>query len=232
MIALNKNVDLLMNTIGYKFKNIDLLKEAITHSSYANEHSYLKINDNEKLEFLGDSVMDLITTEYITELYDFFREGELSKIKSQIISEAVFSTISEDINLGDYLLLSNGEIVSGGKKKKSILGDAFEALIGAIFKDSNYETARKVALRFLKDKIEHLNEIEGVLDYKTELQEYVQSKYKIIPEYVLIETTGPDHSKTFKVSCVVNGKVMGYGTAKSKKKAEKIAAQHALENLI
>jgi len=232
MIALNKNLDLLMNTIGYKFKNIDLLKEAITHSSYANEHSYLKINDNEKLEFLGDSVMDLITTEYITELYDFFREGELSKIKSQIISEAVFSTISEDINLGDYLLLSNGEIVSGGKKKKSILGDAFEALIGAIFKDSNYETARKVALRFLKDKIEHLNEIEGVLDYKTELQEYVQSKYKIIPEYVLIETTGPDHSKTFKVSCVVNGKVMGYGTAKSKKKAEKIAAQHALENLI
>ena len=192
----------------------------------------LKINDNEKLEFLGDSVMDLITTEYITELYDFFREGELSKIKSQIISEAVFSTISEDINLGDYLLLSNGEIVSGGKKKKSILGDAFEALIGAIFKDSNYETAREVALRFLKDKIEHLNEIEGVLDYKTELQEYVQSKYKIIPEYVLIETTGPDHSKTFKVSCVVNGKVMGYGTAKSKKKAEKIAAQHALENLI
>ncbi len=232
MIALNKNLDLLMNTIGYKFKNIYLLKEAITHSSYANEHSYLKINDNEKLEFLGDSVMDLITTEYITELYDFFREGELSKIKSQIISEAVFSTISEDINLGDYLLLSNGEIVSGGKKKKSILGDAFEALIGAIFKDSNYETARKVALRFLKDKIEHLNEIEGVLDYKTELQEYVQSKYKIIPEYVLIETTGPDHSKTFKVSCVVNGKVMGYGTAKSKKKAEKIAAQHALENLI
>lgn len=232
MIALNKNLDLLMNTIGYKFKNINLLKEAITHSSYANEHSYLKINDNEKLEFLGDSVMDLITTEYITELYDFFREGELSKIKSQIISEAVFSTISEDINLGDYLLLSNGEIVSGGKKKKSILGDAFEALIGAIFKDSNYETARKVALRFLKDKIEHLNEIEGVLDYKTELQEYVQSKYKIIPEYVLIETTGPDHSKTFKVSCVVNGKVMGYGTAKSKKKAEKIAAQHALENLI
>lgn len=232
MIALNKNLDLLMNTIGYKFKNIDLLKEAITHSSYANEHSYLKINDNEKLEFLGDSVMDLITTEYITELYDFFREGELSKIKSQIISEAVFSIISEDINLGDYLLLSNGEIVSGGKKKKSILGDAFEALIGAIFKDSNYETAREVALRFLKDKIEHLNEIEGVLDYKTELQEYVQSKYKIIPEYVLIETTGPDHSKTFKVSCVVNGKVMGYGTAKSKKKAEKIAAQHALENLI
>lgn len=229
---MNKNLDLLMNTIGYKFKNIDLLKEAITHSSYANEHSYLKINDNEKLEFLGDSVMDLITTEYITELYDFFREGELSKIKSQIISEAVFSTISEDINLGDYLLLSNGEIVSGGKKKKSILGDAFEALIGAIFKDSNYETAREVALRFLKDKIEHLNEIEGVLDYKTELQEYVQSKYKIIPEYVLIETTGPDHSKTFKVSCVVNGKVMGYGTAKSKKKAEKIAAQHALENLI
>ena len=160
----------------------------------------------------------------------FLEKGNYLKLKA--ISEAVFSTISEDINLGDYLLLSNGEIVSGGKKKKSILGDAFEALIGAIFKDSNYETAREVALRFLKDKIEHLNEIEGVLDYKTELQEYVQSKYKIIPEYVLIETTGPDHSKTFKVSCVVNGKVMGYGTAKSKKKAEKIAAQHALENLI
>ena len=232
MITLNKNLDLLMNKIGYKFNDIELLKEAITHSSYANEHLYLKLHDNEKLEFLGDSVMDLITTEYITERYDLFGEGELSKIKSQIISEAVFANISEDIKLGDYLLLSNGEIASGGKKKKSILGDAFEALIGSIFKDSNYETAREVALKFLKDKIEHLNEIEGVIDYKTELQEYVQSKYKIIPEYTLVETTGPDHSKTFKVSCVLNGKVMGYGKAKSKKKAEKIAAQHALENLI
>ncbi|WP_407921931.1 ribonuclease III [Caviibacter abscessus] len=230
MITLRARLLNLMEKIGYKFKNEKYLLEAITHSSYAHEHSYLGIKNNEKLEFLGDSVLDLITTEYLIETHKTFNEGELSKLKSQIISETVFSSISTEIGLGDYLYFSNGEIASGGKYRKSILGDAFEALIGAVFKDSDYYTTREVALNLLKNKIEHINEIEGVRDYKTDLQEYVQSKYKITPEYILVDTAGPDHDKIFKVNVIVNGQIRGEGIAKSKKEAEKSAAKNALEN--
>lgn len=220
----------LMRKIDYKFKNEKYLLEAITHSSYAHEHSHLGIKNNEKLEFLGDSVLDLITTEYLVKTHQALNEGELSKLKSQIISETVFSSISTEIGLGNYLYFSNGEIASGGKYRKSILGDAFEALIGAVFIDSDYYVARDVALKLLKDKIDHIDEIEGVRDYKTDLQEYVQSKYKVTPEYILVDTAGPDHDKVFKVNVMINGKIRGEGIAKSKKEAEKIAAKNALEN--
>ena len=143
------NTDKLMKKINYKFKNEEYLKEALTHRSYANENSAFKNFDNEKLEFLGDAVLNLIATEYIYSLGKGKKEGELAKLKSQIISEPVFSSIASDIELGNYLYLSNGEISSGGRKRKSILGDAFEALIGAIFKDSDYYTTKNVALGFI-----------------------------------------------------------------------------------
>lgn len=177
------NTDKLMKKINYKFKNEEYLKEALTHRSYANENSAFKNFDNEKLEFLGDAVLNLIATEYIYSLGKGKKEGELAKLKSQIISEPVFSSIASDIELGNYLYLSNGEISSGGRKRKSILGDAFEALIGAIFKDSDYYTTKNVALGFILDKLEKLDNIEGTGDYKTILQEVFQSKYKKIPEY-------------------------------------------------
>ena len=222
------NTDKLMKKINYKFKNEEYLKEALTHRSYANENSAFKNFDNEKLEFLGDAVLNMITTEYIYNSGKGKNEGELAKLKSQIISEPVFSSIASDIELGNYLYLSNGEISSGGRKRKSILGDAFEALIGAIFKDSDYYTTKNVALGFILDKLEKLDNIEGTGDYKTILQEVFQSKYKKIPEYELTGTKGPDHNKVFEVSVKHNNKTIGHGIGKSKKEAEKKAAKEAL----
>ena len=159
-------------------------------------------------------MLNLIATEYIYSLGKGKKEGDLAKLKSQIISEPVFSSIANDIELGNYLYLSNGEISSGGRKRKSILGDAFEALIGAIFKDSDYYTTKDVALRFILDKLDKLDNIEGTGDYKTILQEVFQSKYKRIPEYELTGTKGPDHNKVFEVSVKHNNKTIGHGIEK------------------
>ena len=226
-----KDSEELLKKIGYKFKNKMYLKEALTHRSYSNETERGKRFNNEKLEFLGDAILNLITTEYIYELYEKKTEGELAKLKSQIISEPVFSTIASDIELGEYLYLSNGEIMSGGRNRRSILGDAFEALIGAIFKDSNYYTAKDVALKFLLGKINKLEEIEGTGDYKTVLQEFVQGRYKKMPEYKLLGTKGPDHDKVFEICVRWNNKIYGVGVGRSKKEAEKHAAKEALEKL-
>ena len=226
-----KNSKDLIKKIGYEFKNKKYLEEALTHRSYSNEAEKTRRFNNEKLEFLGDAILNLITTEYIYDLYGKKTEGELAKLKSQIISEPVFSTIASDIKLGEYLYLSNGEIMSGGRNRRSILGDAFEALIGAIFKDSDYYTAKNVALKFLLRKINKLEEIEGTGDYKTVLQEFVQGKYKKMPEYKLLRTKGPDHNKVFEICVRWNDKIYGIGTGKSKKEAEKHAAKEALEKL-
>ena len=226
-----KNSKDLMKKIGYEFKNKKYLEEALTHRSYSNEAEKTRRFNNEKLEFLGDAILNLITTEYIYDLYGKKTEGELAKLKSQIISEPVFSTIASDIKLGEYLYLSNGEIMSGGRNRRSILGDAFEALIGAIFKDSDYYTAKNVALKFLLGKINKLEEIEGTGDYKTVLQEFVQGKYKKMPEYKLLGTKGPDHDKIFEICVRWNNKIYGVGVGRSKKEAEKHAAKEALEKL-
>lgn len=227
----NKSSEELMKKINYRFKNEGYLKEALTHRSFSNENDKTKKFDNEKLEFLGDAVLNLITTEYIYNLEKDKNEGELAKLKSQIISEPVFSSIANDLKLGDYLYLSNGEILSGGRERKSILGDAFEALMGAIFKDSDYYTTKDIALKFLLEKINNLEEIEGTGDYKTILQEVFQSKYRKMPEYELLSTKGPDHNKEFKIAVKLDNKIYGVGIGKSKKEAEKNAAREALEKI-
>lgn len=228
---MKNDIKKLVESIKYNFKNEDLLELALTHRSYVNESLQTVKKDNEKLEFLGDSVLNLITTEYIVNTFENLNEGELSKIKSQIISETVFAAISKDLCIGEYLYLSKGENMSGGRNRNSILGDAFEALIGAIFLDSDYYTTRDIALKLLIPKINNLSKIDGVGDYKTKLQEYVQSIYKTTPEYELIESVGPDHDKSFKVKVSINGKVLAYGLAKSKKNAEKQAAKKAMIEL-
>ena len=227
----NKSSEELMEKINYRFKNEGYLKEALTHRSFSNENDKTKKFDNEKLEFLGDAVLNLITTEYIYNLEKDKNEGELAKLKSQIISEPVFSAIGNDLKLGDYWYLSNGEILSGGRERKSILGDAFEALMGAIFKDSDYYTTKDIALKFLLEKINNLEEIEGTGDYKTILQEVFQSKYRKMPEYELLSTKGPDHNKEFKIAVKLDNKIYGVGIGKSKKEAEKNAAREALEKI-
>lgn len=224
-----KDYNELMQRIEYQFKNIEYLKEALTHRSFSNENDKTKKIDNEKLEFLGDAVVNLITTEYIYELEKEKSEGELAKLKSKIISEPVFSSIANDIELGKYLYLSNGEEMSGGRGRRSILGDAFEALIGAIFKDSDYYTAKKISLKLLSNKINNLDYIEGIGDYKSILQEIFQRKYKKMPEYEIIKTEGPDHDKVFEIAVKLDNEIKGIGVGKSKKEAEKIAASEALK---
>ena len=226
-----ENSKKLMEKVGYEFKNEENLIEALTHRSFSNERNQFRDFNNEKLEFLGDAVLNLIATEYIYSLGNMKKEGELAKLKSQITSEPVFFSIASDLELGKYLYLSNGEILSGGRDRKSILGDAFEALIGAIFVDSDYYTSKEIALKFLLDKLDNLEDIAGTGDYKTILQEIFQSKYKKTPEYILTAERGPDHDKIFEVSVKINKKVVGTGTGKSKKEAEKNAAKEALDSL-
>lgn len=226
-----ENSKKLMEKIGYEFKNEENLIEALTHRSFSNERNQFRDFNNEKLEFLGDAVLNLIATEYIYSLGNMKKEGDLAKLKSQITSEPVFFSIASDLELGKYLYLSNGEILSGGRDRKSILGDAFEALIGAIFVDSDYYTSKEIALKFLLDKLDNLEDIAGTGDYKTILQEIFQSRYKKTPEYILTAERGPDHDKIFEVSVKINKKVVGTGMGKSKKEAEKNAAKEALDSL-
>ena len=222
----------LQELINYKFNDESLLKKALIHRSFGNENWEYKNINNEKLELLGDAVLDLIVTEYLYKNFAVATEGELSKLKSMIVSEPVLANISSEIKLGNYLMLSKGEELTGGRERESILGDVFEALLGAIYLDSEINTVRDVALKYLIYKIEHINENEELIDYKTILQEYSQRVYKIIPVYEVINELGPDHKKSFEISVSIEEKkVMGRGVGKNKKQAEQFAAREACKNL-
>lgn len=222
----------LQEKIGYKFNDEALLKKALIHRSFGNENWEYKNINNEKLELLGDAVLDLIVTEYLYKNFELATEGELAKLKSMIVSEPVLAAISSEIRLGNYLLLSKGEELTGGRQRESILGDVFEALLGAIYLDSDICTVKDVALNYLVYKIEHINENEELIDYKTILQEYSQRVYKIIPVYEVINELGPDHKKSFEISVSIEGsKITGSGVGKNKKQAEQLAAREACRKL-
>ena len=222
----------LQELINYKFNDESLLKKALIDRSFGNENWEYKNINNEKLELLGDAVLDLIVTEYLYKNFAVATEGELAKLKSMIVSEPVLANISSEIKLGNYLMLSKGEELTGGRERESILGDVFEALLGAIYLDSEINTVRDVALKYLIYKIEHINENEELIDYKTILQEYSQRVYKIIPVYEVINELGPDHKKSFEISVSIEEKkVMGRGVGKNKKQAEQFAAREACKNL-
>lgn len=224
-----KDYSELEKKIGYKFKNIKYLIEALTHRSYTNEHKTLF--NYERMEFLGDAVLDLITTEYLFEKYTTYDEGTLTKIQSKIVSSQNLSIISEKLNLGDYLKLSKGEEQIGGRKKTSILGDIFETVLAAIYLDGGILEAKKFVLNNLQNIIDKLDSIEDYRDYKTELQEIIQIKYSTLPEYISEREFGPDHNKQFEVSVYVNNIKMGTGVGFSKKSAGKLAAKQALEKI-
>ncbi len=189
----------LEDKIGYTFNNKELLKNALIHRSFGNEHAkYRKLN-NERLELLGDAVLDLIVTEYLYKSYPNALEGDLAKLKAMVVSEPVLAKISKNLDFGQYLMLSKGEELTGGRERNSILGDVFEAILGAIYLDSDFTTAKNIAMKYLKYPIEHINENEDILDFKTILQEYSQKEYKIIPTYQVVSEVGPDHLKVFEV---------------------------------
>jgi len=214
----------LIKKIGYEFKDESLLIRALTHSSYANE-SGGKNESNERLEFLGDSVLGFITAEFFFSREKDLPEGELTKLRAAAVCEKALSGFANKIGLGEYLLLGKGEINSNGKERPSILADAFEALIAAIYLDGGIENAKKFVAQFLED---FSAEYYVINDAKTILQEIVQKNPGELLEYVLVNESGPDHAKCFEVEVRLNANVIGRGKGRSKKQAEQLAAKEAL----
>jgi len=234
-LSQSRDFSLLEETIGYKFKDKELLRLALTHSSFSNE---MKVKNkvfacNERLEFLGDSILSLITSEYLYLNLDT-AEGELTKIRSEAVCEDALALYAAEINLGDYLLLGKGEEQNNGRKRKSINADAFEALIAAIYLDcraagdrSELETVKSFVLPRVSRAAQKTIEA-GATDYKTRLQQIVQSIAGEILEYVTVGESGPDHDKTFYVDAMLNSNVIGKGRGRTKREAEQQAAKEAL----
>ncbi len=208
--------------IDYRFKKKDLLKIALTHSSHSGNST-----NNERLEFLGDAVLELIISEYLF-LSHKLSEGKMTKIRSNIVCAESLSKAAYELQLGDHIFLGKGEIVTGGRQRKSNLANAFEALIGAVFLDSNFEMTRKVVLKVLESNIQLALSGALVKDYKTELQEYIQKNNDNVIEYVLDRSEGPEHNKTFYIKLIFNGECVSDGIGKSKKEGEQDAAKNYL----
>lgn len=214
--------------IQYEFKNDGLLEEACRHSSYVNEQELTDLRDNERLEFLGDAVLNLVIGHILMHRYPHLPEGDLSRMRASLVNEFQLAKVAKAIDLGDYVLLGKGEIQTNGRKKKSILADTLEAIIAAVYLDGGFNAAfRFIEHHFLK-QIRAIAEPNTNYDYKTQLQEVVQVTPGVAPAYKVIEESGPDHDKTFIVQIVVED-LCTEGTGKSKKMAEQNAAQKALE---
>lgn len=212
--------------IGYTFKNENLLIEALSHSSYANE-SKKNRKSNERLEFLGDSVLSIVVSKHIFNDYKNLPEGELTKLRASLVCEKALYQFSKKIHLGEYILLGKGEEMTGGRQRPSILADAFEAVIASIYLDGGFEPVEKYILSFLPRDIIHNQPVFN--DFKTVLQEIVQKNPEETVEYILVEEKGPEHDKAFVVNVCLNSNVIGQGVGKSKKEAEQKAAKEALE---
>lgn len=224
---MSRSYDELEKTIGYTFRDQSILKQALIHKSYTNESGskHPNIDCNERLEFLGDSVLSLVVSSYIYEKYPLLPEGDLSRIRSCTVSEDPLAGFASQIDLGEYLRLGKGEEKSNGRNKPSITSSAFEALIAAIYLDGGLSPARSFILRFA---IPHIESIEHIIDPKTALQQVVQQDNDAVLEYILISEEGPAHARSFTMEARLNGNVIGTGTGKSKRDAEQNAAKIAL----
>ena len=219
----------LEKALGYSFRNPALLREALRHSSYANEHHGAEAVSNERLEFLGDSVLGFVTAEYLFAEHPDAPEGELTRIRARLVCESSLYEAARSIGLGDYLSLGRGEEAGGGRERPSILADATEAVIAAIYLDGGIEAAGALIHRLLLDNANEERAAERRRDYKTALQELVQRRPNRTLRYQLAGESGPDHAKTFTVTVLLDDTVVGEGSGRSKKEAEQMAAQDALE---
>lgn len=226
-----KAISILEKNIDYVYKDKEKALEAITHSSYAYERKDRKLNSNERLEFLGDSVLSFVITKYLYKEVSDMPEGEMSKLRASVVSEASLSSCARKLKIGDALLLGKGEKTMGGRERSSILADAVEAIIGSLFLDGGIEAAEAFIRKHLHEN--YIKAIQGELffDYKTRLQEEIQKKGQYNIRYSVIDEKGPDHNKIFTVSVSVNEEVMGTGKGKTKKEAEQNAASDALDKL-
>ena len=220
----------LQQRLGYSFVDIRLLNKALTHKSYVNERSE-SLKHNERFEFLGDSVLDVLVSDYLVCEFSDYAEGTLSKIRAAVVNETCLADLARKIELGKYLLLGKGEDLSGGRDKSSILADAFEAVAGALFRDGGLESTSKVFLPLLKDEISNYSYSCDFRDFKSELQEFTQNKWVCTPTYKVVNELGPDHAKEFEVTVTIKNHVKGQGLGKSKKEAEQAAAKIAIEKL-
>ena len=218
----------LEKKIGYAFENLDLLVNALTHSSYANEHHIAYRGNNERLEFLGDAVLEVTSSEFLFRTYPNHPEGELTKKRASLVCEPTLALCAREISLGNYLLLGKGEEATGGRRRDSVVSDAIEALIGAIYLDGGFANAKEFIHKYI------LNDIENkqlFYDSKTTLQEIVQGRYEEDVHYVLVKEEGPDHNKLFYVEALLGKRVLGQGCGHTKKAAEQQAAYCAIKKL-
>ena len=219
----------LETAIGYRFRNIMLLQNALTHSSYANERWHDSLKSNERLEFLGDSILGMVVAEHLYRNFPDRPEGELTRMRADMVCETSLANVANKLDLGAHLLLGHGEEQGGGRTRPSILADAVESVIAACFLDGGMEAATLIIRRFILTEVP-VTRLQN-RDYKTALQELVQQKKNQVLSYALVGESGPDHDKSFQVEVSLNGTVVGAGKGSSKKRAEQDAARAAIENL-
>lgn len=221
----------LETTLGYTFRERGLLEQALRHASWCNEHPTEQLEDNERLEFLGDAVLDLVVGHKLMTRYPQLREGPLSVTRAQVVSEAGLSEVAAQLGLGAWLMLGKGEEKSGGRTKASILADAFEAILAAVYLDGGFVAAEEIVERLLAQRIETV-EFKGFYDFKTRLQETAQAQLKATPTYKVVQELGPDHDKRFVVVVTLGVDEWGRAVGKSKKEAEQMAAAEAHFRLV
>lgn len=219
---------MLEKKLEYSFRDRDIIIQALVHSSFANEKGQKDIISYERLEFLGDAILQLIISEYLFTKYPDFPEGELTKFRSRIVCEATLVDCAKALDLGEYMYFGRGEELTGGRERASILADCFESVVAAIYLDGGMSSAQTFVLRIMETKI--IDAVTGkiFIDYKTRLQEVIQAQKITQIRYVVLDEQGPDHSKTFQMNVIINDQVVGTGSGRSKKEAEQLAAKMAL----
>lgn len=230
-LSKTKDIGKLCERLGYTFKEPNLLAEAFRHSSYVNELRDSGLSDNERLEFLGDAVLDLAISHILMNLFQGAREGDLSKYRAAVVNEKELCQVAGMLDLGSYILLGRGEELTNGREKPSILANTMEALLGALYLDAGFIKTKEIIHRLFLPLLSKIDSKKVNDDYKSLLQEYTQVAHKTRPEYLLVTESGPAHDKTFTVAVCLNGKIIAQGIGKSKKESEQSAAKEAFDCL-
>lgn len=222
----------LQDKLGFRFHNRTLLLQAITHRSFLNENPAATHSDNERLEFLGDALLDFVTAEYLYDHFPQLSEGELTSLRAALVRSTTLANFAREIDLGDYLLLGRGEAAGGGRDRRSLLCAAFEALVGAILLDQGLTTTQAFALQFVEPTLANITSNELDKDAKSDLQELSQGQWQLTPSYQTVSEDGPDHAKEFTVEVLVGDKVVGRGIGRNKQTAAQRAARQALQTIV
>jgi ribonuclease-3 len=222
-----KSLDQLCKKLNYRFTRTETIEEALRHSSYVNENREYKLKDNERLEFLGDAVLDLAISHILMDKFTDLKEGDLSKYRATIVNENGLCKVARELELGEYILLGKGEEMTNGREKSSILANTMESVLGALYLDAGFEKAREIIKDLFYLQINNIKSKKSNYDYKSMLQEHTQNHLKILPEYLLIDEDGQPHNKTFRAAVKIGEELMAEGTGRSKKEAEQKAAKEA-----